>query len=100
MEGERGSSPTFIVPSSSSADSASPLSPMSQQSKRAKSAALDPNLREVYGLNLGLLRRWQSEKNEALLSSEVAMQEIAVAKVRGFLDAIGTTAHSCFSLWG
>lgn len=91
MEDERprSRSPMFLTPSSPNEDSAaSPSSPMSSQSKRAK-FAIDPNLKEVYGLNLGLLRRWQNEKNEKLLSSEEAMQEIAVAKVRGFLDAIG-----------
>jgi hypothetical protein len=44
----------------------------------------------VYGLQLGLLRKWEDEKKSQLLGTEHAMQEIAVAKVRGFLDAIGT----------
>ena len=49
----------------------------------------DPNLREAYGLNLGLLRKWELENKDQLLGSEHAKQEIAVAKVRGFLDAVG-----------
>lgn len=43
----------------------------------------------VYGLNLGMLRKWQKDKKEEILSSEEAKQEIAVSKVRGFLDAVG-----------
>jgi hypothetical protein len=56
--------------------------------KRGRSRA-DNDQREVYGLKLGLLRQWENEKKDQLLSSEHALQEIAVAKVRGFLDAIG-----------
>ena len=88
MEDERPDSPAFIIPPNLDMETAAPSSPMSASSKRLKTAT-DSNLREVYGLNLGLLRRWQNEKKEQLLSSEAAMQEIAVAKVRGFLDAIG-----------
>lgn len=36
-----------------------------------------------------MLRKWQKDKKEELLSSEEAKQEIAVSKVRGFLDAVG-----------
>ena len=56
--------------------------------KPQRGSASDPNNKEVYGLNLGLLRKWQGEKTEEILKSEHVKQEIAVAKVRGFLDAV------------
>lgn len=51
------------------------------------------NDKVVYGLNLGLLRKWQKDKKEEILSSEEAKQEIAVSKVRGFLDAVGSVVR-------
>lgn len=48
--------------------------------------------RQTYGLNTYQLKKWQQMRQEKLLAQESAMQEIAVAKVRGFLDAIGKEA--------
>ena len=41
-----------------------------------------------YGLDLGKLRSWSKERSSQYLSEETSKQEIAVAKVRAFLDAI------------
>jgi hypothetical protein len=83
---------TMSVTSSMSSGSYVPMTEASAGQKRTRSKQ-DPNtnanLRSVYGLNLGMLRQWQQEKNEKLLDSENSKQAIAVAKVRGFLDAVG-----------
>ena len=81
------SSPGFEVASPMSLSP--PGSPETAASLRAKSRA-ELEQKGVYGLKLGLLRQWENEKREQLLGSEHALQEIAVSKVRGFLDAIGT----------
>lgn len=49
--------------------------------------------RQTYGLNVSLLRKWQKERTQKLLDQEFAKQEIAVAKVRSFLDAIHCIVH-------
>lgn len=56
------------------------------------------NDKEAYGLNLGMLRKWHREKKDEMLSSEQAKQEIAVSKVRGFLDAVGKFFRMHFHL--
>ena len=54
------------------------------RSNRA-TVASEPNR---YGLDLATLRSWSAEKTSKYLSEESSKQEIAVAKVRAFLDAI------------
>lgn len=54
------------------------------RSSRANVAS-EPNR---YGLDLATLRSWSAEKTSKYLSEESSKQEIAVAKVRAFLDAI------------
>jgi hypothetical protein len=45
-----------------------------------------------YGLDLATLRSWSAERTSQYLSEESSKQEIAVAKVRAFLDAISKTS--------
>lgn len=44
--------------------------------------------KETFGLNLHRLRKWKQVMIDKQLSTELAKQQIAVAKVRTFLDAI------------
>jgi hypothetical protein len=44
--------------------------------------------REDYGLDVSKMKSWQEERKEKLMEEEEHRQEIAVARVRGFLDAI------------
>jgi len=44
--------------------------------------------RQHYGVDLSLLRSWQRDRTERFLDQEYSRQEIAVTKVRDFLDAI------------
>lgn len=46
-----------------------------------------------YGLNLKQLRQWNLQHLKKLESEESALQEMIVAKVRGFMDLIGTLQH-------
>ena len=82
----RGSPDTFTQGSFSPIDRShgSPSRPSTNGRSRPATSE-----KVVYGLNLGMLRKWQKDKKEELLSSEEAKQEIAVSKVRGFLDAVG-----------
>jgi hypothetical protein len=51
-----------------------------------------------YGINIRRLKEWQDEQNSVLMSHEESMQEIALAKVRTFMLAIGTRHdHNNFS---
>ena len=45
-------------------------------------------MREDYGLDINQMKEWQDEHRQKLLDEEEHRQEIAVARVRGFLDAI------------
>jgi hypothetical protein len=83
----------FDIPSTPGLDSATSagsgmFSPPDSPSTSGKRMKMQGD-QTVYGLQLGLLRKWEDEKKNQLLGTEHAMQEIAVAKVRGFLDAIG-----------
>ena len=42
-----------------------------------------------YGLNIHRLKQWVNENSLVLLNKEETMQEIALAKVRGFIQATG-----------
>jgi len=44
--------------------------------------------RQHYGVDISLLRSWQRDRTERFLDQEYSRQEIAVTKVRDFLDAI------------
>jgi len=44
--------------------------------------------REDYGLNIIQMKSWQDTYRQSLMNEESHRQEIAVARVRGFLDAI------------
>ena len=44
--------------------------------------------REDYGIEISKLKGWQSVRDDRALEEEEARQEIAVARVRGFLDAM------------
>ena len=44
--------------------------------------------REDYGLDIKELKRWKSEQEERALQEEENRQEVAVTKVRGFLDGL------------
>jgi hypothetical protein len=45
--------------------------------------------KETFGLDIKRLKQWSQDRIQQQLSTEAARQEIAVAKVRGFLDAVG-----------
>lgn len=45
--------------------------------------------RETYGMNIAQLKEWSKNRMKEELTTEMAKQQIAVAKVRDFLDAIG-----------
>lgn len=45
--------------------------------------------KETFGLDIKQLRHWSEARIQQQLNTESAKQEIAVAKVRGFLDAVG-----------
>lgn len=64
------------------------------RSNRA-SIASEPNR---YGLDLATLRSWSAEKTSKYLSEESSKQEIAVAKVRAFLDAISKSTYHTIPL--
>lgn len=51
--------------------------------------------RETYGMNIAQLKEWSKNRMKEELTTEMAKQQIAVAKVRDFLDAIG----KCSSEW-
>ena len=44
--------------------------------------------REDYGIKLNKLKGWQDERDKMVMLREEARQEVAVARVRGFLDAM------------
>lgn len=46
--------------------------------------------KQTYGLDIAQLRNWSQDRLQAQLDTEMAKQEIAVTKVRQFLDAIVT----------
>lgn len=50
--------------------------------------------RETYGLNISQLREWSKNRMKEELTTEMAKQQIAVSKVRDFLDAIGMSNKS------
>ena len=54
-----------------------------------KSYSFKDDNRELYGVNISKLRQWHKEREKKMLNEENSIQELAVAKVRGFLDAIG-----------
>jgi len=45
--------------------------------------------KETFGLDIKQLQQWNQTSLQQQLNTEAARQEIAVAKVRGFLDACG-----------
>lgn len=47
--------------------------------------------RETYGLNVKQLKQWSKDRMKEELTTELAKQQIAVSKVRTFLDAIGSS---------
>jgi hypothetical protein len=49
--------------------------------------------RETYGLNISQLREWSKNRMKEELTTEMAKQQIAVSKVRDFLDAIATVVR-------
>ena len=49
---------------------------------------IDKPKREDYGVRLHKLKVWQEERDQQALIQETARQEVAVARVRGFLDAM------------
>ena len=93
MEPHRNHSREFSAPSSpgnlSIASSFSGMDTPVANTSAKRTPRPATNDKEVYGLNLGMLRKWHKEKKEEMMGSEQAKQEIAVAKVRGFLDAVG-----------
>ncbi len=58
-------------------------------SKFAKPAKFD------YGLKIKKLRQWNEEHAKELEQREESLQEMAVAKVRGFMDAVGMFELLC-----
>jgi hypothetical protein len=59
----------------------------------SKKDALFKSKKATFGLDVAELKRWKKENTERELGQESAKQEIAVAKVKGFLDAIATAVH-------
>lgn len=49
----------------------------------------DRRAKETFGLDIKQLRQWSEIRISQELSTESAKQEIAVSRVRGFLDAVG-----------
>lgn len=88
-------SPGFSAPGSPGSLTAGSFSPMDSPSPQRGRSRPSTNDKEAYGLNLGMLRKWHREKKDEMLSSEQAKQEIAVSKVRGFLDAVGGYCNPC-----
>jgi hypothetical protein len=43
---------------------------------------------EDYGINITQLKKWKNERMQRLLEQEVSQQEMALSKVRGFMEAI------------
>jgi hypothetical protein len=42
-----------------------------------------------YGINLQTLKNWNQERLQNILAKEESKQEIAVSRVRNFIDALG-----------
>ena len=63
---------------------------LSQGKDAKKQTTTFKSTRQTYGLDLKQLRQWSQDRLQEQLDTEMAKQEIAVAKVRAFLDAIVT----------
>ena len=55
--------------------------------------------RETYGMNIAQLKEWSKNRMKEELTTEMAKQQIAVAKVRDFLDAIGEFSSEWWLLY-
>ena len=67
--------------------------PVDKGSRQQSHSLFRDEKKETYGLDIRKLKQWHEDREKSLLNQEKAQQEIAVAKVRGFLDAIGTNRH-------
>lgn len=54
--------------------------------------------KETYGLDIAKLKQWSEQRVLSQNSKETAKQEMAVAKVRSFLDGIGKIFFMFFSV--
>jgi hypothetical protein len=56
--------------------------------KREQEIKIEKPKREDYGIQVATLKNWQDLRDQRALEKEESRQEIAVARVRGFLDAM------------
>ncbi len=71
-------------------DNFSSLKRVSASREVTKQQTQFKSTRQTYGLDIKQLKQWSHDRLQAQLDTEMAKQEIAVTKVRSFLDAIMT----------
>ena len=65
-----------------------PQAKQTYQRSPMNAVKLEKVKREDYGLDISAMKKWQEIRQKKLMDEEEHRQEIAVARVRGFLDAI------------
>ena len=65
----------------------------SASSTKKEALNLFKSKKTSFGLDIAELKRWSQERTEQELGQESSKQEIAVSKVKGFLDAIATAVY-------